>query len=172
MIAKNSFRGMGFGCLLGGLIIIGCCPKSDNVQKDAQGTRSVSQAGSEALIEADCEFASLASDSGLAVSFAAFAADSAVILRDGAHPFVGRETIRTLFSRPSRGQLQWEPYFADISGSGDLGYTLGSYQFTSKDSAGNERVSHGYYVTIWKKQADGRWKYALDTGVGGPEEGN
>ena len=154
--------------LLCGLILVSCIQKTENKEDTAQ--QSQSPANGEALIEADCEFSSMAIDSGLAASFAAFAADSAVIFRDGAHPFVGRETIRTLFSRPSRGRLTWEPYFADIAQSGDLGYTLGNYQFTYKDSAGVDQMSRGYYVTIWKKQVDGSWKYVLDTGVSGPEE--
>ena len=125
---------------------------------------------SEILIETDCAFAAMAADSGLGKAFTFYAADSATILRDGSHPIVGKDVIEKLYSRPSRGTLTWEPYFADIGHSSDLGYTLGNYQFAYKDSTGSVQVSHGYYVTIWKKQPDGNWRYVLDTGVSGPEE--
>jgi len=148
-------------CLLAGFIA--CCPQTKKAAK-------VTGAGNEALIEADCAFASLAADSGLAIAFASFAADSAVIYRDGSNPIVGKEVIRKIYSHPSRGTLTWEPYFADIGGGDDLGYTLGRYQFTIPDSTGAPQMSHGFYVTIWKKQPDGSWKYVLDTGVSGPAE--
>jgi ketosteroid isomerase-like protein len=47
---------------------------------------------------------------------------------------------------------------------------LGNSQYTIKDSTGAAKVYHGFYVTIWKKQADGSWKYVFDTGTDGPEE--
>jgi ketosteroid isomerase-like protein len=125
---------------------------------------------SEILIEADCAFAALAADSGLGFAFGFYAADSATMLRDGSHPIVGKEVIKDLYSRPLKGILTWQPYFADIGHSGDMGYTLGNSQYTIKDSTGAVQVYHGYYVTIWKKQPDGSWKYVFDTGVDGPEE--
>ncbi len=57
--------------------------------------------------------------------------------------------------------LTWEPLYADISKSGDLGYTYGLYtSYTKADSS----VARGKYVTIWRKQTDRSWKYALDGG--------
>jgi ketosteroid isomerase-like protein len=164
MLSKHSRTALFL--LLAGLILASCSVKT---KKELKATSPATNAN-EALIETDCAFASLAADSGLAIAFATYAADSATILRDGALPIVGREEIRKAYSHPSRGVLTWEPYFADVGKSHNLGYTLGNYQFTVKDSTGAEQVSHGYYVTIWKKQPDGAWKYVLDTGCSGPPE--
>jgi ketosteroid isomerase-like protein len=43
--------------------------------------------------------------------------------------------------------------------SGDLGYTYELFTVTAKDT-----TMQGTYVSIWKKQKDGNWKFVLDTG--------
>jgi ketosteroid isomerase-like protein len=121
-----------------------------------------------AIIQADRDFARMASDSGIAAAFVYFAADSATMLRRGSNPIVGHEAIRALFVDESGTTLKWDPFYGDIAASGDLGYTLGRSQYIYKDSTGVEKISHGLYVTIWKKQSDGSWKYVLDTGVTAP----
>jgi ketosteroid isomerase-like protein len=55
--------------------------------------------------------------------------------------------------------LSWQPMNAEISKSGDLGFTYGVYELSIKDS-----VYKGTYVSIWKKQNDGSWKFVLDSG--------
>jgi ketosteroid isomerase-like protein len=121
------------------------------------------------LMRVDREFNALAADSGLAVAFSYFAADSAVILQRGSSPIVGREAIRAAHAdEKGPSPLHWEPYFADLAASLDIGYTLGNYRYVYNDSTGSEKISYGYYVTIWKKQSDDTWKYVLDTGVSAP----
>jgi ketosteroid isomerase-like protein len=53
--------------------------------------------------------------------------------------------------------LQWSPTKANMSASGDLGYTSGTYAFTTNDAAGKPAVERGKYVEVWKKQSDGMW---------------
>jgi ketosteroid isomerase-like protein len=64
--------------------------------------------------------------------------------------------------------LTWTPVGADISASGDLGYTYGTFEFRSKDKDGKPIIEHGKYTSIWKKQKDGSWKVALDMGNASP----
>lgn len=62
--------------------------------------------------------------------------------------------------------LFWWPAFAAISRSGDFGFTTGAVSF---DEA---RTPRGHYFTVWRRQADGSWKWIYDGGVGpiaGPE---
>jgi ketosteroid isomerase-like protein len=66
--------------------------------------------------------------------------------------------------------LTWKPIGADVSSSGDLGYTYGTYEFRSKDASGKPSVSHGKYTSIWKRQKDGSWKVVLDMGNASPEK--
>jgi ketosteroid isomerase-like protein len=131
--------------------------------------RTASNTNIEILRQVDRDFNTMAADSGLAAAFAYYAADSAVILQRGSYPIAGREVIRASHSdEAGPSPLRWEPYFADMAASGDFGYTLGNYQYIYKDSSGAEKISYGHYVTIWKKQPDGNWKYVLDTGVSTP----
>jgi ketosteroid isomerase-like protein len=129
-----------------------------------------SSAQSEILMKIDTDFSRLSVDSGIAVAFSRFAADSAVMLRNGSRPIKGRQLIDSLLSMPSGGTLDWLPYFADASGN--LGYTLGRYRFTSTDSASAGQKAYGYYVSIWKRQSDGNWRWVLDTGVKAPADEN
>ena len=66
--------------------------------------------------------------------------------------------------------LTWRPVGADISASGDLGYTYGTFEFRSKDKNGKPTVEHGKYTSIWKKQNDGSWKVVLDMGNASPAQ--
>jgi len=51
-------------------------------------------------------------------------------------------------------------------------YTNGSYELTFKDSSGKTVSDSGEYITIWKKQADGRWKVLNDDLISNRDEAN
>jgi ketosteroid isomerase-like protein len=68
------------------------------------------------------------------------------------------------FLDDKNNSLTWAPVGADISASGDLGYTYGTFEFRSKDKDGKVVVDHGKYTSIWKKQKDRSWKVVLDMG--------
>jgi ketosteroid isomerase-like protein len=60
--------------------------------------------------------------------------------------------------------LQWQPVKIDVAASGDLGYTVGTWQLTGKNHKGEPVSMKGKYMTVWKKQADGAWKVVADMG--------
>ena len=136
--------------ILFGIIIIaaGCSNMCDTADKTV-------------LMEADRAFSKMSADKGLYEAFDFYMDDNATMYRDGQPPFSGREAIRPILSKKSNATLTWEPTFAEIAASGDLGYTLGRWEYTLKDSTGEESRSFGYYVSIWKKQSDGSWKWYL-----------
>jgi ketosteroid isomerase-like protein len=72
---------------------------------------------------------------------------------------------------PEGATLTWTPVKADMSASGDLGYTYGNYVFTAKNKQGKVVVNYGKYTSIWKKQNDGRWKVVVDMGNSSPDPG-
>jgi len=121
----------------------------------------------EDLIRVDKDFSAFSKAKGMKQAFLEYAADSAVLLQKDIVPIVGKEAIYESFESFSDTGfiLTWEPLFADVSASGDLGYTYGL--FTSHTTSG-DLLGRGKYVTIWKKQADGTWKYMLDGGNEGP----
>jgi uncharacterized protein (TIGR02246 family) len=58
--------------------------------------------------------------------------------------------------------LTWQTAKVDISRSGDVAYSNGTYQMTMTGADGKPAADHGKYVTIWKKQSDGNWKSVVD----------
>ncbi|MEO7973658.1 MAG: DUF4440 domain-containing protein [Thermoanaerobaculia bacterium] len=50
----------------------------------------------------------------------------------------------------------------DISRSGDLAYTQGTYATELALAGGKTATEHGKWVSIWKKQSDGSWKIVVD----------
>ncbi len=144
------------------LIMANGC-STDSYVKDDKTDKTV-------LLEADRAFSKMSADVGLYEAFDFYMDDDATMYREGQHPFVGRDSIRPILSTNPNATLAWEPTSAEIAESGDLGYTLGHWEYTVKDSTGSLNKSFGYYVSIWKKQADGSWKYVFDSGISGPTE--
>jgi ketosteroid isomerase-like protein len=59
-------------------------------------------------------------------------------------------------------KLVWHPEKVGVAHSGDLGYTIGTYDWSYKDASGKAITDKGKYLTVWKKQADGSWKVLFD----------
>ena len=70
-------------------------------------------------------------------------------------------SIKNMFATPGVA-LRFQSTKVDVSAAGDLGYAVGVYQWTSKDSKGADYHETGKYSEIWKKQADGTWKCIVD----------
>jgi ketosteroid isomerase-like protein len=115
----------------------------------------------EELFAVDREFSGTASKAGFNKAFIEFAHDDVVLLRENSMPIVGKPTLMKIFENASAEGIDftWEPLAGDIAQSGELGYTYGIY--TIKGDSIEER---GTYVSIWKKNETGEWKYVLDTG--------
>jgi ketosteroid isomerase-like protein len=58
--------------------------------------------------------------------------------------------------------LTWEPEFVDVSSSGDMAFTYGTFRHSVVDSAGKCASSTGIFHTVWKRQRDGSWKFVWD----------
>ena len=118
------------------------------------------------LIEADKAFNTMAQQQGVGDAFLAYSAEDPVLIRQGSMPLIGRSAFHDAFADGPGPALSWEPLRAEIAGSGDLGYTFGRYILRE----GGAIKAHGVYVSIWKKQADGSWKFVLDGAGTTPRE--
>lgn len=107
----------------------------------------------------------MAQKEGIAKAFVAYAAEDAVLLRNNSL-IIGIDSLRENFNRqksqPGKVSLSWKPDFVDVASSGDLGYTYGKYVYTTTDSTGTKNAVEGVFHTVWKRQADGKWKYVWD----------
>lgn len=93
-------------------------------------------------------------------------ADDAVLMTSGAAPAQGRDAIRNamreLFS-DSAMNIEFHASRIEVSKSGELGYSLGTYRMTLTDPATHKVVTNrGSYVTTYRKQLDGSWKAVAD----------
>jgi ketosteroid isomerase-like protein len=119
------------------------------------------------LIDADKAFNDMAQKEGTGKAFIAYAADDPILIRQGnTMPLVGRTDFVEAFSGVTGSNLSWEPLRAEIAESQDLGYTFGRYTLRENGVV----KTHGVYVSIWKKQLDGSWKFVLDGGAATPEQ--
>lgn len=94
---------------------------------------------------------------GITPSFQAYVAPDGIIFRPGPVPAV--ETLASDVDEPG-DTLDWWPSYGGVAASADLGYSAGPWQYTRA----NGRSFYGYYVTVWRRQADGAWKFVLDGG--------
>jgi ketosteroid isomerase-like protein len=120
------------------------------------------------LVNAERSFARTSVEKGIRASFIAFFADDGINFQP--HPTKTKEELQKgpAPTGPPRVTLNWEPVFAEVSGSGNLGYTTGPYTLRD-NSATPEPIRHGYYFSVWKKQADGQWKVVIDCGINTPD---
>src|SRR3984893_5492333 len=110
------------------------------------------------LRQLEAEFMKAAAEKG-SQGYMSYYADDAVEVPNGAAIIQGEANIaKGMGFLDQTNRLIWTPVGADISASGDLGYTYGNYEFHSKDKDGKQIVEHGKYTSIWKKQKDGSWK--------------
>jgi ketosteroid isomerase-like protein len=123
------------------------------------------KASADMLRQLEAEFMKATGERG-SQGYLSYYADDAVLVPNGGPLIQGKVNIaQTMgFLDEKENHLTWTPVGADISRSGDLGYTYGTYQFLSKEKDGKPVVDHGKYTSIWKKQVDGSWKVVLDMG--------
>jgi ketosteroid isomerase-like protein len=111
----------------------------------------------ETLMRLDREWSASAKDLD---KFMSYYAGEASVYSPGAPVATGtsaiRESLARLVSAPGFS-LEFGPTKAEVAGSGDVGYTAGTYQISMNGSA-----EKGKYVAVWKKQADGQWKVMED----------
>jgi ketosteroid isomerase-like protein len=119
----------------------------------------------ETLRQLEGEFMKAAAEHG-SQGYLSYYADDSVELPNGGPIIQGKANIaKTMgFLDQKDNHLTWTPVGADISASGDLGYTYGTFEYRSVGKDGKPVVDHGKYTSIWKKQKDGSWKVVLDMG--------
>jgi ketosteroid isomerase-like protein len=141
----------------------GAPPPANSPQRAATPTPAVPGAADPGdLLRADSAFAAASIARGAKAAFLAFAAEEAITLGGAGSIHHGRDAIGAAFDGyPADGVLAWEPVWADIARSGDLGCTVGEASFTPPRS-------YSKYLTVWKRQPDGAWKFVADGGNARP----
>jgi len=120
-----------------------------------------------AMADAERAFAKTATVMGWRDAFLEFFADDAIAFSPGVVP--AKDGLRKQPSTPfSIAELVWEPRTGDVAASGDLGWLTGPSTSTNRKAA--EPVTrYGCYLSVWRKQPDGRWRVFIDVGANAPE---
>jgi ketosteroid isomerase-like protein len=131
------------------------------------GARRQAKPGPGVLMTADREFARATAERRLE-GFSSFLAEDVTTIRPNSPVVHGKKEVADrwakLLSDPA-SSITWNPLHAAISDDGEMGFTLGSYEVTRANGLTRAVAGTGKYVTIWRKQSDGSWKVAFDSGV-------
>jgi ketosteroid isomerase-like protein len=119
----------------------------------------------DALRKMEAEFAKATAEHGHDAYVSYFAENGVEI--DAGSPLTKDELKKQGAWAPGTS-LTWSPTKAEMSSSGDMGYTWGNYEFRTRNKEGKEEVEKGIYMTVWKKQKDGSWKVVADVGSPAP----
>lgn len=143
-------------CLSAMLLFFSCDTETKNVKKSLSADE---------IINADIAFSDMSRQVGMKKAFLEYIDNDGVLLRPDHPPIVGAEAIDFLSGiNDTSYTLTWKPSRGEIAASRDLGFTFGIYELKTKDTS-----FKGTYVSIWKKQNDGAWKFVLDSGNPGIE---
>jgi len=72
--------------------------------------------------------------------------------------------MRGLLTDSTRS-LRWAPDHVEVSGDGTLGYTWGRWTLSQRSPDSVRELGRGRYLTVWRKQTDGRWRAEADVGT-------
>lgn len=137
------------------LILVSSCQIQNRDEED------IPKADITELQIVDSEFSDYSKQYGMRKAFLEYIDDDGVMMKDQSLPIKGARAIDLISSmNDSTVTMTWEPEGGDIAASGELGYTYGIYEMRDREN----NVQRGTYVTIWKKQKDGKWKFVLDSG--------
>lgn len=148
---------------LGSLLLLLCVFQSCDKKKEERVNDTANAV--EKLMETDRAFSRLSEQKGMKAAYIDYIDSNGVLLKPGLVPVLGANAIDYLIQQNDTAfSLTRQPQKAYVAASGDLGYTYGifSYRMKTGDSA-----TYGTYVSIWKKQRDGSWRFVLDSGNDG-----
>ncbi|MDX2276394.1 MAG: DUF4440 domain-containing protein [Hyphomonadaceae bacterium] len=119
-------------------------------------------AAAQEVLATDSAFAALAAAEGVPAAFARYAAPDAIMLRGEGENTMGHEAIVARFANwPEGAALEWTPRYARVSTRGDMAWSWGDSVFVAADGTRDP----GRYVSIWTRDVDGNWRFALDVGA-------
>jgi len=122
------------------------------------------------MVQTEQAFARMAAEKTAREAFMAFIADDGLLFRPGAVNGKKWMLERPLPPSDKRSLLAWQPNFAGMAAAGDLGFTTGPSEF-KEDIKDDKPPRYGHFVTLWKKQPDGSWKFVVDLGISHPQSG-
>jgi ketosteroid isomerase-like protein len=111
-------------------------------------------------------FCAMGKSQGLLAAFKHFAAPDVAFIDTDPRQFRGLAAVEKRIGPDVPGQsLTWSAYYTDVSDDGTMAYNYGRYESRYTGTDGNVSTHTGWFLTIWKRQPDGSWKYVMDNGA-------
>ena len=123
------------------------------------------------MVKTEQAFSKMAEEKSTRDAFLAFIADDGLLFRPGA--VNGKKWMLEHPGPPPTDKkplLAWQPAYAGMAASGDMGFTTGPWE-AKADINDEKPQGYGHFVTVWKKQAEGQWKFVVDLGISHPQSG-
>jgi len=117
------------------------------------------------LLQTDKDFAALSQNTDPKQAFAYYLAPNAIMIPRAGDPIEGYQAAIASFGKEPGFDLIWQPQFAEVAESGDMGWTWGRYQLLVE----GVELHSGKYINIWARQPDGSWQVRLDMGNQKPD---
>lgn len=112
------------------------------------------------------KFCAMAQEKGIRAAFEYFAAPDVAFIDTDPRKWRGLEAVRQRIGPDKPGvKLTWSASFTDVSDDGTLGYNYGRSESRRPGPDGQEIIRTGWFLTIWKRQPDGTWRYVMDQGA-------
>lgn len=116
-----------------------------------------------ALLQTDQDLAA-AITTGIATgqfdAMSAFFHEDAILYPADGPAIDGKSAIRAFVEANTlepESTLTTVPFAAQVSRSGDLGHTLGTYEFRSLSAEGSSITISGVYLSVWETDSNGNW---------------
>jgi hypothetical protein len=117
---------------------------------------------------ADSLFSDLGDRVGTASAFSSNVDEYGAVFGSPALVVGPRAVEEYLKAQGRSSSLSWRPVYASVAESLDLAFTIGDYTTTSRGASGAAIQRFGKYLTVWKRQRDGSWKFMIDGGNATP----
>jgi ketosteroid isomerase-like protein len=119
-----------------------------------------------AMVETERDFARTALVKGIRDAFLEFFADDAIAFAP--EPVSAKERLRSRPAQPpSALELKWEPRLGDVAASGEIGWLTGPSTFVNRTTSPSA-PQYSNYLSVWRKEPDGRWRVFIDFGIDVP----
>ena len=128
------------------------------------------QSALQEMVKTEQAFSKMAEEQNAREAFMAFIADDGLLFRPGAVNGKKWMLEHPLPTSDKKPLLAWQPAYAGMAASGDMGFTTGPWE-AKADINDEKPQGYGHFVTVWKKQADGSWKFVVDLGISHPQSG-
>ena len=118
-----------------------------------------------AIVKADSTWSALSAEAKDVDKIVSYWTDDAVVVPPGQPIVKGKDALRKFVEESFKipgFSISWRSSDLKFSPDGKLAYLYGENMTTMNDSTGNKISIPGRGYSIWRKEADGSWKCAVD----------